>query len=368
MRVTFVLPVASLSGGIRVVAIYAQALSERGHEVTIVSQPYPSSPLRRKIKSFVTGKGWPVTPTIPSHLDGLGLDHRVIDKYRPMSDADIPDADVVVATWWETAEWVNALSPSKGVKMYFIQGHEIFPFCPVDRVIATYKMPLHKITISKWLVDLLRVEYGQTDVVLVGNSVDHQQFHAVPRGKQQRPTIGFLYHETPLKGVDVTLEVISRLEAKFPTLRVIAFGSFPATGMFQLPASLEFYLSPDQDSIRDLYSQCDVWLSASRSEGFNLTAMEAMACRTPVVSTRTGWPVEAIANFKNGVLVDIDDSEALAQGVEHILNLSDSQWREVSEMAFQTVAPSTWENAAKLFEAVLERALANETPSQSVRQ
>ncbi|MHC8367365.1 glycosyltransferase family 4 protein [Pseudomonas sp. ZT5P21] len=365
MKVTFVLSVASLSGGIRTVAIYAKALAERGHEVKLVSQPMPSLSLRKKIKSFVTGKGWPPIPTIPSHLDGLGLDHRMIDKYRPMVESDIPDADVVIATWWETAEWVNALSPAKGVKMYFIQGHEVFPFCPVDRVVATYKMPLHKIIISKWLADLMRVEYGDADVALVENSVDHQQFFAAPRGKQPRPTIGILYHETPLKGVDVALQVISSLEEKFPTLRVIAFGSFPPTGAYTFPKNLEFYLSPDQDSIRDFYSQCDVWLTASRSEGFNLTAMEAMACRTPVVSTRTGWPVEAIVNFKNGVLTDIDDFDGLARGVEYLLTLDDLEWRAVSEMAYQTVASSTWESSAQLFETTLADAFAKSRGSSS---
>jgi len=31
--------------------------------------------------------------------------------------------------------------------------------------------------------------------------------------------------------------------------------------------------------------------------------MEAMACRTPVVSTNTGWPSEAIKSGWNGILV-----------------------------------------------------------------
>lgn len=358
MKVTFVLSVASLSGGIRVVAIYAKALSDMGHDVTLVSQPMPSIPLRRKIKSLIKGQGWPATPTIPSHLDGLGLDHRMIDKFRRIRESDVPDADVVIATWWETAEWVNAFSKAKGEKMYLVQGHEIFPFCPVDRVMATYKMPLHKIAISKWLADLMSEEYGDSDVALVENSVDHQQFFAAPRGKQDRPTVGILYHETPLKGVDVALEVIALVAKKFPTLRVVAFGSFPPTGIYNLPKNLEFYLSPDQDSIRNFYSQCDVWLAASRSEGFNLTAMEAMACRTPVVSTRTGWPVEAIIDFRNGVLADIDDTEALARGVEYMLSLDDSEWRAASELAHQTVASSSWEHSAELFEATLSNAIA----------
>ena len=44
-----------------------------------------------------------------------------------MTDVDVPDGDLIIATWWETAEWVNALSPNKGAKVYFIQHHEIFP-------------------------------------------------------------------------------------------------------------------------------------------------------------------------------------------------------------------------------------------------
>ncbi|MGE8177014.1 glycosyltransferase family 4 protein [Pseudomonas fluorescens] len=356
MKVTFVLPVVNMSGGIRVVAIYAKALFERGHDVTLVSPPAPPVPLQRKMKNFITGEGWPISARSPSHLDGLGLDHRVIEKYRPIVDSDVPDADVIIATWWETAEWVNSLGHAKGVKVYFVQGHEVFPNCPVDRVVATYKMPLHKITISKWLADIMSMEYGDSNVSLVGNSVDHQQFFSAPRGKQRCPTIGFLYHEAPLKGLDVALQVVALLEKKFSTLRVITFGSAPPSGFFKLPASLEFHLSPDQDRVRDLYAQCDVWLAASRSEGFNLTAMEAMACRAPVVSTRTGWPLEAISCFKNGVLADIDDIDALARGVERLLTLDELEWRAVSERACQTVASSSWEHSAKLFEAALNNA------------
>ena len=43
---------------------------------------------------------------------------------------------VVIATWWETAEWVAGLSPRKGAKAYFLQHHEVHPGQPVDRVRA----------------------------------------------------------------------------------------------------------------------------------------------------------------------------------------------------------------------------------------
>ncbi len=121
MKITFILPVANLSGGIKVVGIYARELAKRGHEVVLMSTPLPDMRLRSKVKSLLTGRGWPSSKQPESHLDGLGLDHRVLERWRPVTDADVPDADVAIATWWETAEWVSALSGSKGAIVYFIQ-------------------------------------------------------------------------------------------------------------------------------------------------------------------------------------------------------------------------------------------------------
>ena len=114
MRITFVLPTVAMSGGIRVVSIYAKLLSAKGHEVVLVSPPPAVPSLRRKAGALLKGRGWPKTPDTPrSHLDGGKLDHRVLDKWRPVMDSDVPDADVIIATWWETAEWVSRLGNNK---------------------------------------------------------------------------------------------------------------------------------------------------------------------------------------------------------------------------------------------------------------
>src|SRR5262245_30775730 len=127
MRVTFVSPPVDMGGGSRVIATYAQQLMQRGHIVRVVSPPHQAVTFARKVKALVKGRGWPRGSPVPSHFDGNGLDHRILERWRPVVDSDVPDSDVVVATWWETAEWVSALSPQKGAKVYFIQGHEIFP-------------------------------------------------------------------------------------------------------------------------------------------------------------------------------------------------------------------------------------------------
>lgn len=355
MRITFVLPDVSMSGGIRVIAIYAKALVARGHVVTLISHPPQALPIRRKFKAFVLGHGWPAdVPAQRSHLDGSGLDHRVLDCWRPVTDADVPDADVVIATWWETAEWVHALNASKGAKFYFIQGHEIFDHLPVERCKASYRLPLHKIVIAQWLANVMRDQYGDSQVDLVHNAVDHTQFYAEVRAKQAVPTVGFLFHSVRVKGVDITLKAIELLRRDFPTLRVISFGAEVPDSDFMAHSGIEFHHSPPQAQLRELYAQCDVWLTASRSEGFNLPAMEAMACRTPVVSTRTGWPEEAIENGKNGMLVDIDDVNSLARGAAWVLALSADAWRRVSDSAYATVEKSSWSASALRFEQILE--------------
>ena len=356
LRITFVSPPVSMSGGIRVIAIYAKMLAEFGHRVVVVSPPAAPISLKQKLKSLLKHQVWPVLKPSISHLDALGLDHRVLSSHRPVTDQDVPDADIVIATWWETAEWVHALNASKGVKIYFIQHHEVFDLVPEARCRATYRLPLHKIVIARWLAELMHDEYEDADVDLVPNSVDHQQFFASQRGKQLRPTLGFLYHEAAFKGVDVTLSAVAVLREKYPNLRAICFGSHAPDDLTTFADYIEFEQSPAQNKIRDIYGQCDVWVTASRSEGFNLPAMEAMACRAPVVSTKTGWPEEAITNEVNGYLVEVDDVAGLVAGVTRILDLDDVAWREMSQAAFLTVADSSWAKSCAQFEAVLRRA------------
>src|SRR5437762_10991536 len=137
MRITFVLNHVNLNGGIRVIAIYADRLKKRGHQVTVVTRPRPVASFKNRIKSLIKGDGWPVDPnTLPDHFDNVDVEMRVIESRRPIVDRDVPDGDVVIATWWETAAWVNNLSPAKGAKAYFVQDFGANPWQPLDQLAA----------------------------------------------------------------------------------------------------------------------------------------------------------------------------------------------------------------------------------------
>ena len=362
MRITFVLPVANLSGGIRTIAIYARALQERGHRVTVLSTNRPGPRLRSRLKSLALGRGWPGEPPLgpshldgPGHLDGAALDHRRLERFRPVVDADLPDADVVVATWWTTAEWVAALSPSKGAKVQLVQGNDTeTPGLPVARVEATWRLPLHRVVVSRWLLDLVRSR-GVDDVTLVPNGVDTRAFDAPPRGRQPTPPVGLVYSELAIKGSDVALAAFEQARLALPGLRLLVFGGEPVSPRLPLPPGAEFHLAPPQADLPALYAGCDAWLWPSRREGFGLPILEAMACRTPVIAAPAGAAPELLAEG-GGILLPAAEVGPMAAAIGRLCALPDPAWRALSGQARVVAEAHGWDNSVVLFERALEEA------------
>jgi glycosyltransferase involved in cell wall biosynthesis len=358
MKITFLIMNADMTGGSRIIAGHAKRLAARGHQVTVVVNRARGPTWLQRLSRFRTLASTANPPAKrPSHFDGLGLDMRVSKRAGSISDQDVPDADVVIATWWETAEWAQRLSASKGARVYFIQGHEIFSYLPVDRVRATYRAPLHKVTVSAWLRRVIEREYGDHQVDLALNAVDLSVLDAPERGRQPSTTVGFLYNPMPSKRADLVLQAVSLLALEFPDLRVVAFGEYPAPSDCGLGERFAYTRLPTQQQIAEIYRRCDVWVSAAVDEGFVLPALEAMACRTPVVATRSGWPADAIESGSNGYLAQPNDLESLLSGVREVLSLTDFQWRSMSSRAHATAHSHSWEQSTNQFEAALLRGI-----------
>ena len=355
MKITFVLPFAGLQGGIRVLAIYAERLRRRGHEVTAVSSPF-TIPLRRKVKSLLLGRGWP-DESQGSHFDWTAVPHRVLEKQRAVVDTDLPDADVVVATYYPTAYDVLKLSPAKGAKAFFIQNYELEDGKLDPFLDATWRMPIHKIVITRWLEKIAEEKFGDDTVSLVPNSVDLDQFYAARRAKRPAPTVGLLYATSWMKGCRTSLAALTQVARTSPSLRVVSFGAERPGFDLRLPSNAEFHYQPPQDKLREIYAKCDVWLCGSAREGFGLPPLEAMACRCPVVSTRVAGPLDFIEEGVNGHLVDIGDANGMAERLLRVLNLPQDEWTKMSEAAFQTATRFTWDDATDLFEKALELAI-----------
>lgn len=357
MKITFVIASAfNLSGGDRIIASYAHSLRKRGHDVVVVSRGRRPITLRDRARALCKGEGWLSEKPAPSHFDVLDVPRYLIDQFRPIVDADLPDADVVIATWWETAEWVANLSPSKGAKAYFVQHHEVFDYLPKEQAKASYRLPLHKITVAQWLADLMRTQYNDADTSLVPNSVDVNLFYASPRSKQKVPTIGMTYAPIPWKGCDISFKAFTLAAQQIPDLRLVAFGSTQPRPELPLPPNTKFFFQPPQSLLSDLYAKCDVWLFGSRIEGFGLPILEAMACRTPVIGTPAGAAPELLADGA-GLLVNLEDAEGMASAIVKLCQFSEREWQAMSDTAYKKVTSYTLEDATTLFESALQVAI-----------
>lgn len=349
LRITFVLAGRGLAGGNRVVVIYGNKLIERGHDVSIVvrKRPLPRRPLplcSRLYRDF-------------AYTTRLGYDHlhHFNGKVLPAADRElervVPDGDAVLATHWSTAYPVFQLPSGKGRKNYFIQRYEGDTFDPAQ-VDVTWRLPMRKIVISKLLERMARERFDDPGPVLIMNGVDRRLFHAPSRSLQEPPVVGLLYSTAAFKGVAIALEAIRLTRSQIPRLRVVAFGATRPNKSLPLPSNSEFHYRPRQDRIRDVYARCDVWLCASRSEGFHLPPLEAMACRCPVVSTRVGGPLECVTEGVTGYLVDVEDAAALADRITRVLSNRD-RWAEMSAASYEASCAFDWERAADLFESAL---------------
>ena len=157
LRITFILPTYAPTGGAQVVYRHARAALDRGHDVRLVAERIPlSTPFtargRRAIRRWVASVAH---DRLHSTLARYGVSQRAREVGRVVARA-VPAGDVVVATSFETAEWVAELPASAGVPVYFLQGYEAWTPDLEPRVDATWRLPFIRLAISEWLVSLGR--------------------------------------------------------------------------------------------------------------------------------------------------------------------------------------------------------------------
>lgn len=359
MRVTFVLPEFNLNGGIRVVAIYSEWLVRQGHQVRVIATRLPGPTWKHVVKSLLKGKGWPVTfdPKAPSHFDNSPVEHYYLPHDGPVTDADVFDGDVVIATWWATVPMVRDLSPSKGAKVHFVQGYEHYAGDPKE-IDAVYGLPMAKIAVSNWLAGIVRDRYHREVAAVVPNAVDCKQFHAPPRGKQAEPTMGMFYAREHIKGMDLGLKAYHLAKEKLPNLRLVLLSNAPQVPEYPVPPEAEWMAHVRGDGLRANLARCDVWVWPSREEGFGLPLLEASACRTPVVAGPAGASPEILAKG-GGILVPPESPEGLAEAVVKICSLPEPEWKALSDKALAAAQSLTWDETARQFEEALQKIVQN---------
>ena len=341
MNITFLAPCKDLSGGIKVIATYAEGLRKRGHQVTVV-YPQKQESLKRRVKTIALR----TLRQERDHLDAFG---GTLLPVPAMDNSHIPDADVLVATAWETAEWAQKLSETKGKKYYLIQGHEVWN-ADKESVYATYAYPMKKITISSWLHQLVSRQVPQHNITTIRNGVDALFRKTVIPQDKRNYDAGFVYSVIPNKGSDLSLTAMRLLVRQNPKLRFVIFGT--EKPVEQLPPNTDFFLKPSPKKIASIYANTKVWLSSSYEEGFCLPCLEAMTSGCVVVSTDNKGVRDIIQDGRNGFITLPGRSEDLLKRASELLE-DEALRTSFSKSGRLRSKHFTWSAAVDEFETLL---------------
>ena len=118
-----------------------------------------------------------------------------------------------------------------------------------------------------------------------------------------------------IKGPDTLVAAVDRLRALVPELVVLLTG--PARGyvrreLEQRGIPYRHVVAHSRDEVARNYHAVDAYLVTSRQEGGPKAVLESMASGVPLVTTRVGQATEIVEPERNGLLVDVDDADAIA--------------------------------------------------------
>ena len=120
----------------------------------------------------------------------------------------------------------------------------------------------------------------------------------------------------PVKRTETVIDVFDRIRRRVPS-RLLLVGDGPDLDRAVRRArdlGLGDTVVPlgEQEQVVPLLSVADLFLLPSAQESFGLAALEAMACRVPVVASRVGGLPEVIEHGVTGFLHDPDDLDGMA--------------------------------------------------------
>jgi glycogen(starch) synthase len=188
---------------------------------------------------------------------------------------------------------------------------------------------------SQYMSEQVRWAYGlpQDRVTIIPNGVDASMYEKEfyrPEFRKRFASpeekivlfVGRLVYE---KGVQTLVsaipKILSRVNAKFiivgdggmkePLMRQVA--------NMRLANKTMFTGFLDEESLRKLYQITDVCVVPSLYEPFGITALEAMAAKTPLVVSNTGGLSEIVEHDRTGTKVYAGNADSLAWGITRIL-------------------------------------------------
>jgi len=183
-----------------------------------------------------------------------------------------------------------------------------------------------KIQVIPNFIDFTRFKYSPKD---------HFKTAIAPNGEK------ILVHTSnfrKVKRIDHVIEIFAKVRAEIPS-KLLLVGDGPERRNAEMLCR-ELNVTEDvrflgkQDAIEEILSVSDLFLMPSETESFGLAALEAMACKVPVVSSNTGGIPEVNVEGVTGYLRCYHDVDGMAEAAISILK-DENLLNQFKEQAFQ---------------------------------
>lgn len=224
-------------------------------------------------------------------------------------------------------------------------------------------------TVSGWLRDETVRTFGIGNPIhVIHNFVDSKRFSpgqtSTCRSRYAKEDEKIILHVSnfrPVKRLEDVVRTFALVAARTPA-RLLLIGDGPERERtLELARRLgvlnRTWFLGKQNLVENFYSIADVLLFPSEYESFGLTALEAMSCELPVVTSAAGGLAEVVDDGVSGYLRPVGDVNALAEAVLDILSdpekarLMGQAGRRRALRCFQ--APTVARNYLAVYQSVL---------------
>ena len=172
----------------------------------------------------------------------------------------------------------------------------------------------------------------------------------------------------PVKRLLDVIDIFDRIQRECPS-RLIIVGDGPDKNparrlieKLNLKSKVQFM--GNSEEVHKILCSTDLFLLPSEIESFGLAALEAMACRVPVISSNVGGLPEVNIHGESGYLAEVGDIHAMANYALSILNdeptlerFKDQARLQAQKFAIDLVVPR--------YEALYEKTLQEHRQSAS---
>ena len=139
-------------------------------------------------------------------------------------------------------------------------------------------------------------------------------------------TLGVVSRLEPIKGMDLVVPAFAEVLKAYPATQLLVVGDGTLRASMEEQAALlacadhiRFVGRQPQEELSQWYSQMDIVLMPSRSEGFGLTAIEAMAHGCVMVASDVGGLPEVVRDGICGLLHRTEDVADMASKISSLI-------------------------------------------------